>query len=308
MFKILKISFVNKINRPLKIIDMKRNLVLLIAIVFGILGLSSCKKESAKIMPDPFFSYTTEGFEVIFKNQSRFATSYKWDFGDGTTSTDENPTHIYPRKGKYVPTLTAINADGQSADASTVLRISKSTSVKLNDGTLSDWDTVATNIVPISMNSGNFITAKYDYDGNYLYIYFEVLGHQNDGGPYDIYIDTDNNPATGYLSNDMPGGGYDMLLEGSIFDNWLDIDPFEGTDQNSFNFVNISANNYYQMGDIEQVGDTLKYEFGIVRTKIPGLSSTQGIKIAVQAMDATWNLIGSSPGVGVPAFFINMSE
>ncbi|MBX6361063.1 MAG: PKD domain-containing protein [Acidobacterium ailaaui] len=287
---------------------MKRNIILPVCALLGFIFTLSCKKESHEIIPDPFFSYTVSGFEVQFKNLSRFATSYKWDFGDGTTSTEAGPTHIYPHKGKYVPTLTAIGSNGKEADASTVIYIAKGSSIKLDDGTLSDWDTVSHNVVIAGKNSGNFIRAKYDYDGNYLYVYFEQKAKLSDQDIYDIYIDMDNNVATGYLSDEMPGGGYDMLLEGTIFDDWLDIDPFEGTDQHSFNFSNISASNYYEIGHVEQSGDTLRFEFGIRRSKIPGLSSTTGIKIAVQAMDQNWNAIGYSPDLGTSAFFLDMSE
>lgn len=287
---------------------MRRTKVLLMILAAGYLILASCKKESAEIVPDPFYSYTVEGFEVQFTNQSRFADSYKWDFGDGATSTEASPVHVYPRKGKYVPTLTAIGADGREADASTVIHIAKGSSVKLDDGTLSDWDTVTHNIVIAGKNSGNFIKVKYDYDGNYVYFYFEQKAGQSGEDIYDIYLDTDHDAGTGYLSGDMPGGGYDMLLEGTIFGDWLDIDPFEGTDQNAFNFSNISASGYYKTGDVEEDGGVLKFEFGIVRSKIPGLSSTTGIKIAVQAMDQNWNAIGYSPDLEQPAFFLDMSE
>ena len=37
-------------------------------------------------------------------------TSWLWDFGDGTTSTLQNPTHTYPGPGSYNVTLTASNA------------------------------------------------------------------------------------------------------------------------------------------------------------------------------------------------------
>ena len=37
-------------------------------------------------------------------------TSWLWNFGDGTTSTDENPTHTYTTPGIYTVTLTATNA------------------------------------------------------------------------------------------------------------------------------------------------------------------------------------------------------
>ena len=35
--------------------------------------------------------------------------SYLWDFGDGTTSTEENPTHVFPQDSTYQIRLSAIN-------------------------------------------------------------------------------------------------------------------------------------------------------------------------------------------------------
>jgi PKD repeat protein len=32
--------------------------------------------------------------------------SYLWDFGDGSTSTEENPSHVYTAVGRYTVTLT----------------------------------------------------------------------------------------------------------------------------------------------------------------------------------------------------------
>lgn len=40
------------------------------------------------------------------------AVSYLWNFGDGGTSSDENPTHIYNLEGTFSVTLTAFNANG----------------------------------------------------------------------------------------------------------------------------------------------------------------------------------------------------
>jgi gliding motility-associated-like protein len=38
---------------------------------------------------------------VIFKNNSKWANTYYWTFGDGTSSTEQNPSHRYTQPGDY---------------------------------------------------------------------------------------------------------------------------------------------------------------------------------------------------------------
>lgn len=47
--------------------------------------------------------------EVHFENASNGATAYNWNFGDGGTSTSENPTHLYTEAGAYTVGLNAWN-------------------------------------------------------------------------------------------------------------------------------------------------------------------------------------------------------
>src|SRR5690606_26655418 len=51
-----------------------------------------------------------EPLEVVFTNQSKPASTYYWDFGDGTTDTARNPTHIFEKKGQYMVKLTCIDS------------------------------------------------------------------------------------------------------------------------------------------------------------------------------------------------------
>lgn len=46
---------------------------------------------------------------IKFINKSINATEYYWNFGDGSSSVEENPIHIYPNSGNYVVSLTAKN-------------------------------------------------------------------------------------------------------------------------------------------------------------------------------------------------------
>ncbi len=50
------------------------------------------------------------GNSVAFTDNSVLATTtWQWDFGDGNTSTEQNPTHTYTAEGTYTVSLTASN-------------------------------------------------------------------------------------------------------------------------------------------------------------------------------------------------------
>ena len=41
-------------------------------------------------------------------------TSWQWDFGDSSTSSEQNPSHIYASQGSYTVSLTVSNANGSN--------------------------------------------------------------------------------------------------------------------------------------------------------------------------------------------------
>ena len=56
------------------------------------------------------FSFTAAGNTITFVNASVNASTYSWDFGDGSAeSTEENPSHTYGAAGTYSVSLTASN-------------------------------------------------------------------------------------------------------------------------------------------------------------------------------------------------------
>jgi hypothetical protein len=56
-------------------------------------------------------------FDVNFTDQSEGSiTSWSWDFGDGTTSTEQNPTHTYDSPGTYTVQLTVMGPDGADTE------------------------------------------------------------------------------------------------------------------------------------------------------------------------------------------------
>jgi len=58
-------------------------------------------------------------FKVTFYNYSVNADSYVWDFGDGSTSTEENPSHYYADEGQYSVVLTATNTSTLESSVAT---------------------------------------------------------------------------------------------------------------------------------------------------------------------------------------------
>lgn len=58
------------------------------------------------------FSYNVNGLSVDFTDQSVNPALYNWDFGDGTSSTDANPTHYYSSVGTFDVTLIVTNGCG----------------------------------------------------------------------------------------------------------------------------------------------------------------------------------------------------
>ncbi len=66
----------------------------------------------AQGQPIAGFSSSTNNDTAWFANSSVDGASYLWNFGDGTTSTEMNPEHIYQSTGTYSVSLEVTNACG----------------------------------------------------------------------------------------------------------------------------------------------------------------------------------------------------
>lgn len=279
----------------------------MLTIVLASCVFSSCKKDDTEIQTDLLYDVIVDGNSATFTVKTEGVTGAKWDFGDGSTSTDANPTHTYLGKGKYVPTLVA-SVNGKTAEASTVLRIAKTSPVKIDDNTLEDWAKVTKDVIPLGARKGIFNNVKLDYDGNYVYIYGEMTGKKSDAVIFDIYMDSDNNPATGLLTGTFTDGGYDILLEGQMLTTGLDIFYHNSTDQNAFSFAPQSIAEAYTVGTVKDEGTMVKFEVRIARGKLKGLTGS-GLRIALQAIKNDWSVtLGNAPDDGTSAYFLDMSE
>lgn len=84
--------------------------------------LISCKKTPVA----GFHTDTVEpevGQTVFFYNDSQDADRFEWDFGDGYTTNEPNPTHIFNSTGTYEVTLKAISKSNLEDNSSLTLDV-----------------------------------------------------------------------------------------------------------------------------------------------------------------------------------------
>jgi PKD repeat protein len=101
--------------------------ILLLSVSF-LLIMMGCKKENStptNVAPTSDFAFTGGGCTapcaVLFENKSQNATTYLWDFGDGSTSTETNPTKTYNVGGTYTVKLTSTGNGGSASSSKQVL-------------------------------------------------------------------------------------------------------------------------------------------------------------------------------------------
>ncbi len=285
----------------------------LIYILLLLCAATACKKDDNNPAPLVVYTIAVDGNQVTFNNTTTGATSWKWDFGDGDSSTEQSPVHVYQGKGKYVPTLYATSAAGVTAEGSTVIRISKTSPVKLTDNSLADWDTISQNVITAGPAGGVFKKLKLDYDGQNVYFYGEMTGKLSDGAIFDMYIDSDNSAATGLLTTLFTGGAYDVLLEGQLLlkQSTAPIPMamyYHNGPQTSFSFDQQSGTDFFTMGTITEAGGIVRFEGKLDRSKIKGFTGA-AIRLGMVATSNDWSTqLGTIPDEGAAAFLLNMPE
>tara|TARA_R110002049_G_scaffold50743_2_gene144258 strand:- start:7616 stop:8569 length:954 start_codon:yes stop_codon:yes gene_type:complete len=117
----------------------KKNLRLLYGVLFSMmLSLSSCSSDDSSSSEDIPLSadifQSTVGKKVAFQGLTNNATSWAWDFGDGTTSSEKNPVHVFAEGGYYTAKLTATSDDGSSVSREIKLAVDLTPYILLTGG------------------------------------------------------------------------------------------------------------------------------------------------------------------------------
>lgn len=89
------------------------------------------------IGPTADFTFSAGGCQapcvVIFTDASTGATSWNWDFGDGQTSTTQNPTHTYTSGGSFNVQLTVSGPTGSNSTSKSVSILAPPTVCKISN-------------------------------------------------------------------------------------------------------------------------------------------------------------------------------
>ena len=111
--------------------------------MYGENGCSRTTTKTIYVRPIPDMNFTADnrhscddGTEMHVTFTAPEAVSYMWDFGDGTTSFDESPTHTYTEGGLYDVTLKLVDSHGCSGQNTIEQFITKTNPVA--DFTMSD--------------------------------------------------------------------------------------------------------------------------------------------------------------------------
>ncbi|WP_350285802.1 PKD domain-containing protein [uncultured Croceitalea sp.] len=94
----------------------KLNGALVLLSILTIIILVGCNEDDDSSIAKPYtlFTFNVTDLTVTFKNASvDNPESYNWNFGDGQTSSEVNPTHTYEEGGTYTVVLTTGNSSGE---------------------------------------------------------------------------------------------------------------------------------------------------------------------------------------------------
>jgi PKD repeat protein len=189
-------------------------------------GSNQISKSITLLPPVANFSYSVNGTSVSFTDLSTGnPISWLWTFGDGSTSTQQNPTHQYAQTGTYTVTLKATNMAGSN-------QVSKSITLSNYSFLVGSYSVVDvaggyttnyTDNITAGSTSDKFWTAKF---GNYsgAIVYFLVNGTSIDIPQQTVTCGLPPNPhtfnGTGYYTT-SPLKIYITYDDRSTLGNWL---------------------------------------------------------------------------------------
>ncbi len=160
---------------------------------------------SAGFITDANYSCVTPA-TIVFDNISNNATSYVWNFGDGTTSTATSPSHVYTTTGSYTVSLIANGSTACNSSDTLIL----SQSIVIENGS-------PVTVASCQPNPSNPLS-----NGGILEFQFGNIINESTGSPsgYQDFSCNFNTTVTEGMSYPM-----EVVMNSSSYLNmWIDLD------------------------------------------------------------------------------------
>jgi PKD repeat protein len=143
---------------------------------------------STSAAPTASFTMTPPGNPVVgqvvqFSDTSTGnPTSWSWNFGDGQSSTQQSPTHVYGAAGPFSVTLTATGAGGPLQQTQPVI-------VSTNDTLwLSATHPFTVQLTATNQHNGNAVSSGLAIPQNDLFGYFSLPGATGDPNNAEVFV------------------------------------------------------------------------------------------------------------------------
>lgn len=268
-------------------------------------------KQIALFLPVADYSYEIFDMKVVFTDKSENGGTYYWTFGDGETSTEQNPTHTYAAAKKYSAELTITGENGKTSSKKLTIDLSDgsgpdpSEDVNISiDGKFEDWGQVpAARLATATWAAHATDRAslkEVKFCGNADYLYFYVKVDNTKFNTLQLYIDKDNSNETGFIGWTWTEIGTEYLFEAGKGDafaptvfEYVDKDSNGGTEWNWKDMYTPASKAIVASELITVEGDIVQFEGYIPRALFPDLGTT--LKIGVVAVDADWAESGLLP-------------
>lgn len=222
---------------------------LLICIVALII--SSCKKTAPLPAPTAGFelalAIATQGTTFKPLNTSQNATSYLWDFGDGTTSTERVPVFKLATVGDHKISLTVTSADGAISTSSRKVKIVAPIITSITVTNLQKW--AGLDFSTLKRFSGGDVWVeirKHKYNGSYAY-------HPDGSYDYPLFYKSPVVNAPANITQPVVIAIKDQVI--------LDGDPTSSDEKYTFNLYVKDAAGVHMLFTSEFIGSVFPESF-----------------------------------------------
>jgi parallel beta-helix repeat protein len=273
------------------------------------------------VLPDvakPVAGFTASSFSgqapftvtfTEYPSVSGTITSYLWDFGDGTTSTDQNPSHTYTKGGNYTVKLTVTGPGGSnSLEKADFIKVI-STGADLNVTSISPIifshanNTISVTIKNQGTQDAGAFKVRFNIDekstdinvvgltvgaSTLVNISDSVDRHVNDTVPIVITADPDNAVIESDRDNNQLATSIKVIFNGYAGQRWCD-----GTDITTKKEFDLRGDTIYSLGNSVYGSDTVTWTASDL--PIPAGATVKDVRLYVPyCWDSAGTMLGTT--------------